>query len=36
MLKILFNPGIILGIPDLVAFVTGIIMSNIIFGIRKF
>jgi len=36
MLKILFNPRIILGIPALVAFVTGTIMSNIIFGIRKF
>jgi len=36
MLKILFNPGIILGIPDLEAFVTGTIMSNIIFSIRKF
>jgi len=36
MLKILFNLGMILGIPALVAFLTGIIMSNIIVGIRKF
>jgi len=36
MLKILFNLGMILGIPALVVFVTGIIMYNIIVGIGKF
>jgi len=36
MLKILFNLGIILGIPVIVVLVTGIIMYNIIVGIRKF
>jgi len=36
MLKILFNLGMILGIPVIVVFVTGIKMYNIIVGIRKF